>query len=83
MNPEKESIYLQGPFATEAKFSEGVDKEPAAFYNRDVLDWNDSASLPLLPTDESVDVFAQLRKAPRLDLNVKRVNGGHGRSRET
>ena len=68
--PEKESIYLQGPFATEAKFSEGVDKEPAAFYNRDVLDWNDSASLPLLPTDESVDVFAQLRKAPRLDLNA-------------
>ena len=68
--PEKESIYLRGPYATEAKFFEGVVKEPAAFYNRDVLDWNDSASLPLLPTEESADVFAQLRKAPRLDLDI-------------
>ena len=68
--PKKESIYLQGPYAEEAKFFEGVVKEPAAFYSTDVLDWNDSASLPLLPTEESVDVFAQLRKAPRLDWNV-------------
>ena len=65
--PEKESIYLRGPYAEEAKFFEGIVKEPAAFYSTDVLDWNDSASLPLLPTEESVDVFAQLRKAPRLD----------------
>ena len=68
--PEKESIYLRGPYATEAKFFEGVVKEPAAFYSTDVLDWNDSASLPLLPTEESVDVFAQLRREPRLDWNV-------------
>lgn len=65
--PQKESIYLRGPYASEDKFSEGVVKEPAAFYSVEVLDWNDSASLPLLPTEESVDVFAQLRKAPRLD----------------
>ena len=68
--PERESIYLRGPYATEDKFSEGVVKEPAAFYRADVLDWNDSVSLPLLPTEESVNVFTQLRKAPRLDLNV-------------
>ena len=68
--PKEESIYLQGPYATKDKFSEGVVKEPAAFYSTDVRNWNDSASLPLLPTDESVDVFTQLRKAPRLDLNV-------------
>ena len=68
--PKEESIYLRGPYAAEAKFFEGVVKEPAAFYSTDVLDWNDSASLPLLPTEESVDVFAQLRKTPRLDLDV-------------
>ena len=68
--PKEESIYLRGPYAEETKFFEGVVKEPAAFYSTDVLDWNDSASLPLLPTEESVDVFAQLRKAPRLDWNV-------------
>ena len=68
--PEKESIYLRGPYATEDKFLEGIAKEPAAFYSANVLGWNDSTSLPLLPTEESVDVFAQLRKTSRLDLNV-------------
>ena len=68
--PKEESIYLRGPYATEAKFFEGVVKEPAAFYSADVLNWNESVSLPLLPTEESVDVFAQLRKTPRLDLDV-------------
>ena len=68
--PEKESIYLRGPYAEEAKFFEGVVMEPAAFYSADVRNWNDSASLPLLPTEESVDVFAQIRKAPHLNLNV-------------
>lgn len=30
---------------------------------------NDTASLPLLPSEASIEVFAQLRKAPRLDLD--------------
>ena len=67
--PEEESIYLRGPYATLPSFDAGVVKEPAAFYSADVRTWNDSVSLPLLPNEESVGVFAQLRKAPRLDLN--------------
>ena len=67
--PEEESIYLRGPYATRPSFDSGVVKEPAAFYSADVRAWNDSVSLPLLPNEESVGVFAQLRKAPRLDLN--------------
>ena len=67
---EKESIYLRGPYATLPGFGAGVVKEPAAFSRAEVHKWNDSASLPLLPNEESVEVFAQLRKAPRLDLNV-------------
>ncbi len=70
--PEEESIYLRGPYATRPSFDAGIVKEPAAFYNADVRAWNDSASLPLLPNEESVEVFAQLRKAPRLDLNSAR-----------
>ena len=35
--------------------------------------WTDTAALPLLPSDDSVEVFAQLRKAPRLDLNDLRT----------
>ena len=65
-----ESIYLRGPYASRSKFEAGVVKEPAAFYNTAVQNWNDSVSLPLLSHEESVDVFAQLRKSPRLDLNV-------------
>ena len=67
---EDKSIYLKGPYATRSDFEAGAVKEPAAFYGADVRKWNDSASLPLLPNEKSVDVFAQLRKAPRLDLNV-------------
>ena len=68
--PENQSIYLQGPYTGKDKFTEGVVNEPAAFYSADVLNWNDSASLPLLPTEESVDVFAQLRRTTRLDLDL-------------
>ena len=67
---KEKSIYLRGPYASRCKFEAGVVKEPAAFYNTAVRNWNDSVSLPLLPHEESVDVFAQLRKVPRLDLDV-------------
>lgn len=69
-SPREKSINLRGPYATRSKFDAGVAKEPAAFYNSDVRKWNDSASLPLLPNDESVGVFAQLRKAPSV-LSLK------------
>ena len=67
---EEKSIYLRGPYATRSSFDAAVVREPAAFYSADVRAWNESASLPLLPNEGSVGVFAQLRKAPRLDLNV-------------
>ncbi len=67
--PEGETIGLRGPFANADAFEKGHDAPPARFAPAAVLSWNDSASLPLLPTEQSVEVFAQLRKAPRLDLN--------------
>ena len=68
--PTGESIRLRGPFASGDAFSRGASQSPATFQRSDVLAWNDSASLPLLPEEESIGVFAQLREAPRLDLNV-------------
>ena len=68
--PAAKSIRLRGPFASMPAFTAGVQRAPAAFSRDEVLSWNDSASLPLLPSDRSVEIFAQLRKAPRLDLNV-------------
>ena len=67
---KEESIYLRGPYTTRSSFDAGMVKEPAAFYSGEVRKWNDSSSLPMLPNEKSVEVFAQLRKAPRLDLNM-------------
>ncbi|MGH6992554.1 MAG: Eco57I restriction-modification methylase domain-containing protein, partial [Caulobacteraceae bacterium] len=66
---EGESIALRGPYANLAAFEAGHDGEGARFTGEEVLSWNDSASLPLLPTADSLGVFTQLRKAPRLDLD--------------
>jgi len=59
-------ITLAGPFPSETEFSAGRDSVG-------VLDFatlsaaSATAALPNLPDPMSVDVFAQLRKAPRLD----------------
>ena len=63
-------VRLRGPFGSLAAFRAGVGRPAAAFGAGEVLAWNDSASLPLLPSERSVEVFAQLRKAPRLDLDA-------------
>ena len=77
--PKARSIHLRGPFTSKIAFCEGVGKPPATlFSHEDVLAWNDTASLPLLAHSDSMAVFAQLRKAPRLDLNR---GGGGGLAR--
>jgi len=62
-------VALRGPYPSLVRYTGGVAREPALFYGDQIESWNDTASLPLLPTDESVEVFAQLRKSPRLDLD--------------
>jgi hypothetical protein len=74
---EESRLRLSGPYANLERFRAGVVKEPVAFYGREVMEWSDTASLPLLPSDESVEVFAELRKSPRLDLD----DGGGWRAR--
>ncbi len=68
--PDGASIHLRGPYRTLDAFEAGVAAVPARFSNDDVLAWNDTLSLPLLPTEQSLQVFARMRKAPRLDRNV-------------
>jgi hypothetical protein len=67
-DPKGGSIGLRGPFANLVSFKAGQSASAARFSAAEVSSWNDSASLPLLPTEHSVEIFAQLRKAPRLDL---------------
>jgi hypothetical protein len=67
---EGESLPLRGPYASEERYAKGLLKGPLRFPVVDVLTWTDTAALPLLPTEQSGEVFLQLRKAPRLDLNI-------------
>lgn len=61
------SISILGPFPSLSRFLAGAKKPPVTFPAREVLGWTDTAALPLLAAEASADVFAQLRKAPRLD----------------
>ena len=70
-SPGEKSVRLRGPFASLSRFKEGAKQPPTEFDPSQVLTWNDSASLPLLPSERSVEIFKQLRKAPRLDLNIE------------
>ncbi|MGH7557371.1 MAG: Eco57I restriction-modification methylase domain-containing protein [Gemmatimonadota bacterium] len=68
--PEKDRILnLRGPYRSRARYDFGIEEPPVRFVNDEVLEWTDTAALPLLPTEESAEVFAQIRKAPRLDLD--------------
>lgn len=69
---QRTAVALRGPYPSLDRYTDGVVREPAVFYGEDIRTWNDTASLPLLPTDDSVEVFAQLRKSPRLDLDDSR-----------
>lgn len=40
---------------------------PAVIATTEFLSWSESASFPLLPSQESIEVFKQLRTQPRLD----------------
>ena len=62
-------ISLRGPFAGLDRFRAGIGLPSVTFPASEVQGWTDTAALPLLPAEGSAELFAQLRKAPRLDLN--------------
>ncbi|WP_320196865.1 Eco57I restriction-modification methylase domain-containing protein (plasmid) [Agrobacterium rosae] len=62
--PDQKSIGLRGPFASLRAFEKGHFAEPARLSATEVLSWNKSAALPLLPDVQSIAVFRQLRKSP-------------------
>ena len=68
----KKTIHVQGPFKSIQDFKSEKNKDSLIFSSKQICLWTDSASLPSLPKEESLDVFLQLRKSPRLDLNDKK-----------
>lgn len=63
-------LALRGPYSSLNRYQAGMVRAPARFQVREVKSWTDSSSLPLLPSDDSVEVFSQLRQSPRLDIDV-------------
>ena len=64
---EQTSVLFRGPYLSKEAFLENCNEPPITFSSDEVLSWSDTASLPLLPNQDSVGVFAQIRMAPRLD----------------
>ena len=65
---DKQGITMKGPFNSLQKYRAGVAETALRFPSDEVLGWSGDGALPLLPSSYSIEVFSQLRKAPRLDL---------------
>lgn len=61
------TIALRGPFRSQAEFDVGAHSPAIRLLLKDVLSWTDTAALPLLPDQNTLEVFVKLRRAPRLD----------------
>ena len=72
--PTEKTIRLRGPFKSAEEFSDGIGNPANTFECEQILGWNDTASLPLLPSPNSINVFALLRQSPRFDTN--KMGGG-------
>ncbi len=69
-DPEnKEILSLKGPFQSMQQFIEGKGKVPAQILISEIMNWNESISFPLLPKNDSLEVFRKLRRAPWLSHN--------------
>jgi hypothetical protein len=61
-------VRMRGPFASQRRYDEGMDRPSADLDARAFSQWSEGASFPLLPSDDAVRVFLKLRKHPRLDV---------------
>jgi hypothetical protein len=65
-----QTIPMRGPYRSLEAFEAGVGIAPLRFLVSEVMTWTDTCALPLLPSEDSGEVFLQLRKAPRLDASA-------------
>lgn len=65
---DKSRVTLRGPFASQAAFDLSGPADGASFAGEEVLRWTPSASVPILPSRSSAEVFSALRSAPALGI---------------
>ena len=66
---EPPRVVIRGPFDSEEAFAKGRKTSSASFSPAEVKSWTESAAIPLLPTEKSLEIFALMRRHPRLDLD--------------
>jgi len=64
---EHAELCLRGPYASAARYRAGLERTAVRFSAAEVRSWGSGAPLPQLPDERSIEVFARLRRAPRLD----------------
>jgi hypothetical protein len=70
--PEGEAqVPLRGPYSSLEEFTRGVAKPATPVALKAIEAASDELSFPLFPSDESIGVWLQMRKSPRLDLDRK------------
>ncbi|ELY53647.1 hypothetical protein C491_20946 [Natronococcus amylolyticus DSM 10524] len=58
-------VPIRGPYPSREAFDDGVQHEPHYFELRDVLDWTETASFPLLPPNPgAIEAFDQIQQSP-------------------
>ncbi len=60
-------VTIRGPYTSLQAYREGSSRPAVQFSPESIMSWTDTNALPLLPSDASVDIFARIRTAPRLD----------------
>ena len=66
----QKGLTLEGPHNSLSSLFDRTNKSSRIFKINEVLNWNDTLSLPIFPKPESVEVFAKFQKHPRLDLDI-------------
>ncbi len=64
--PGERLVRVRGPFSSVASYRAGLKRPAVQFSSEELLSWSESATLPLLRSAESLDVFAKLRAHPPL-----------------
>ncbi len=63
------TVRLRGPYSSLHAWNAARDEKSAEFSAEEFRSWSEGASFPLLPSARSADVFAKLRRQPRLDAS--------------
>jgi hypothetical protein len=59
-------LSLSGPYNSRIAYDSRTNQDSATFPTSEVLDWNEPASMPLLPTPSSIKVYRKLLESPSL-----------------